>query len=51
MKVLFIYYSYEGTTDKIAREMGKGLDSKLIRLVVENEKVHKNKLFKYAWGE
>jgi len=50
MKVLFIYYSYEGTTDKIAREMGKGLDSKLIRLVVQDEKVHKNKLFKYAWG-
>ncbi|MFK4785142.1 flavodoxin family protein [Fusobacterium sp. MFO224] len=50
MKVLFIYYSYEGTTDKIAKVMGKEVNGDLIRLKVKDEKNYKNKLLKYAWG-
>ena len=50
MKALFIYYSYEGTTDKIAKAMGKEVDCDLIRLEVKDEKIYKNKLLKYAWG-
>ncbi|MDP0506867.1 MAG: flavodoxin [Fusobacterium sp. JB019] len=50
MKALFIYYSYEGTTDKIAKAMGEEVDGDLIRLEVKDEKIYKNKLLKYAWG-
>lgn len=50
MKIIYIYYSYEGTTKKLVEEMLEEVKGETFRLVIKDEKIYKNTAVKYIWG-
>ena len=49
MKILVIYYSFEGNTEFIAQAMARHAGADILKLEPQNEQRHKG-FMKYIWG-
>ncbi len=49
MKNLIVYYSYEGNTEQIAKEIQKLTNADILKLTLKKEKKTKS-LYRFVWG-